>query len=193
MKVGLTGGIGCGKSTVVAFFREAGWQTIQTDVMVRDLLGGDNEVQSALRRRWGAKIFAEDGRVDRRKIAERVFSDEAELQWLESLLHPMVRKLWQGELAAAPEANWLVEIPLLFEKRLETAFDLSVCVTSPVDVVEMRMAARAYTGVDLERRRQRQMPLDEKMRRADCVITNAGSLDFLKKQTQSLIQHISDY
>jgi len=191
MKVGLTGGIGCGKSTVVGFFREAGWQTLESDKIVAELLSGDADIQAALRERWGATVFTSGGEVDRRAIATRVFQDEEELRWLEQLLHPRVRESWQGALVAAPDANWLVEIPLIFEKRLETAFDLTVCVASPVDVVEIRMASRAYSGEEVERRRQRQMPLDEKMRRADLVITNAGSLEFLKDQTMRLIAQIS--
>ena len=87
----------------------------------------------------------------------------------------------------APEVHWLVEIPLLFEKRLETEFDLIVCVTSPPDVVESRMVHRGYSGGEIEQRRHRQMPLEEKARRADCVISNAGSLEFLKQQTKRLI------
>jgi dephospho-CoA kinase len=191
MKIGLTGGIGCGKSTVVGFFREAGWRTLESDKIVADLLSGDTDVQAALRERWGDTVFASGGEVDRRAIGNKVFQDEEELRWLEQLLHPRVRESWQGALVAAPDANWLVEIPLIFEKRLETAFDLTVCVSSPPDVVELRMASRAYSGEEVERRRQRQMPLDEKMRRADLVMTNAGSLEFLEDQTMRLIAQIS--
>lgn len=191
MKLGLTGGIGCGKSTVTRIFKEAGWNTAESDKIVADLLAEDKGVQSALRQHWADAVFKDDGQVNRRAIAERVFHDEDELLWLEQLLHPRVRKIWQDAVGADPQGNWLVEIPLLFEKRLETAFDLVVCVASSPDVVEKRMVARGYTGEEVERRRLRQMPLDEKMRRADHVITNAGSLEFLEKQTLRLIEQIS--
>lgn len=191
LKLGLTGGIGCGKSTVTGFFKEAGWHTLESDRIVADLLAGDREVRSALRRRWGDAAFTGDGRVNRRAIAGKVFQDAEELRWLEDLLHPRVRRFWQSALAADPDRNWLVEIPLLLEKRLETAFDFVVCVSSSPDVVENRMAARGYTGEDVERRRLRQMPLDEKVRLADFVITNAGSLEFLEQQTLRLIEQIS--
>lgn len=191
MKLGLTGGIGCGKSTVTRIFKEAGWKTLESDKIVADLLAEDKGVQSALRQHWADAVFKDDGQVNRRAIAERVFHDEDELLWLEQLLHPRVRKIWQDAVGADPRGNWLVEIPLLFEKRLETAFDLVVCVASSPDVVEKRMVARGYTGEEVERRRLRQMPLDEKMRRADHVITNAGSLEFLEKQTLRLIEQIS--
>jgi dephospho-CoA kinase len=191
MKLGLTGGIGCGKSAVTGFFKEAGWQTLESDRIVADLLAGDADVQSALRRHWGDAVFTGDGRVNRRAIAGKVFDDADELRWLEDLLHPRVRRSWQSALSGDPDKNWLVEIPLLFEKRLETAFDFVVCVASPSHVVGNRMAARGYTGEDVERRRRRQMPLEEKTRRADFVITNAGSLEFLEKQTLRLIEQIS--
>jgi len=191
MKVGLTGGIGCGKSTVAGIFKDSGWNTMESDKIVAELLAGDLEVHAALREHWGRAVFSETGQVNRRAVADRVFQDEDELIWLEQLLHPRVRKVWQEAVRAAPGSNWLVEIPLIFEKRLETAFDLVVCIASSPAVVEIRMAARGYTGEEVERRRHRQMPLDEKMRLADHVITNSGSLEFLEHQTTRLIRQIS--
>jgi dephospho-CoA kinase len=190
LKIGLTGGIGCGKSTVVRVFAEAGWRTIESDAVVRELFTRNASVRSALRERWGEAIFTKDGSVDRKAIAGRVFADDTELSWLEELLHPLVGAFWRAALAELPEANWLVEIPLLFEKRLETHFDLTVCVTCPPASVESRMVRRGYAGFEIEQRRKRQMPLDEKARRADCVISNAGSLDFLKQQTARLIAQV---
>jgi len=191
VKVGLTGGIGCGKSTVVGFFREAGWSTLESDQIVREILADDPEVQRALQGRWGESVLLAGGGVNRRSVAERVFSDEVELRWLEELLHPRVRDAWQSAVNAAPDLKWLVEIPLLFEKSLETAFDLTVCIASPPDVVETRMSGRGYTGAEVECRRRRQMPLKDKIRLADHLITNAGSLEFLEHQTKRLIAHIS--
>lgn len=190
MKVGLSGGIGCGKSTVLGFFREAGWRTVDSDAVVRELLARDAEVQAQLRSRWGEAVFA-DGAVDRGAVAKRVFGHEGDLKWLEELLHPLVRKSWLASIDQAPDVNWLVEIPLLFEKRLETRFDLTVCVSSPPDVVADRMVVRAYTEAQIEQRRKQQMPLEEKIERADYLISNAGSLEFLKQQTTRLIEQIT--
>ena len=190
MKVGLSGGIACGKSTVLGFFREVGWQTVDSDAVVRELLATDDEVKAQLRSRWGEAVFA-DGAVDRAAVAKRVFSHEGDLKWLEELLHPLVRESWLASIAQAPNANWLVEIPLLFEKRLETRFDLTVCVVSPPDVAADRMVARAYTEEQIEQRRKQQMPLEEKMELADYLISNAGSLEFLKQQTTRLIEQIT--
>ena len=190
MKVGLSGGIGCGKSTVIGFFREAGWRTVDSDAVVRELLATDAEVQAQLSSRWGEAVFA-DGAVDRGAVAKRVFGHEGDLKWLEELLHPLVRESWLASIDQAPDSNWLVEIPLLFEKRLETRFDLTVCVFSPPDVVADRMVARAYTEAQIEQRRKQQMPLEEKIERADYLISNAGSLEFLKQQTTRLIEQIT--
>ena len=190
MKVGLSGGIGCGKSTVLEFFREAGWRTVDSDAVVRELLATDAEVQAQLRSRWGEAVFT-DGAVDRGTVAKRVFGHEGDLKWLEELLHPLVRESWLASIDQAPDVNWLVEIPLLFEKRLETRFDLTVCVFSPPDVVADRMVARAYTEAQIEQRRKQQMPLEEKIERADYLISNAGSLEFLKQQTTRLIEQIT--
>ena len=98
---------------------------------------------------------------------------------------------WLASIAQAPDANWLVEIPLLFEKRLETRFDLTVCVVSPPNVAADRMVARAYTEEQIEQRRKQQMPLEEKIELADYLISNAGSLEFLKQQTTRLIEQIT--
>ncbi len=190
MKVGLSGGIGCGKSTVLGFFREAGWRTVDSDAVVRELLATNAEVQAQLRSRWGEAVFA-DGAVDRGAVAKRVFGYEGDLKWLEELLHPLVRESWLASIDQAPDVNWLVEIPLLFEKRLETRFDLTVCVSSPPDVVADRMVVRAYTEAQIEQRRKQQMPLEEKIERADYLISNAGSLEFLKQQTTRLIDQIT--
>lgn len=176
---------------MVQFFKEAGWQTVEADAVVRELLAGDADVRVALRRRWGGAVFTQDGGVDRKALAKQVFGDREALKWLESLLHPRVRAHWEGALAADPNAHWLVEIPLLFEKRLETRFNLTVCVASPPDVVESRMLVRAYTGAEIAQRRERQMPLEEKVKRADRLISNAGSLDFLKRQTTRLIGQLT--
>ena len=192
MKIGLSGGIACGKSTVLGFFREAGWQTVDSDAVVRELLAKDAEVKAQLRTRWGETVFI-DGAVDHTAVAKRVFGNEGDLKWLEELLHPLVRERWLASIAQAPNANWLVEIPLLFEKRLETRFDLTVCVVSPPDVAADRMVARAYTEEQIEQRRKQQMPLEEKMELADYLISNAGSLEFLKQQTTRLIKQITTH
>ena len=188
MKLGLTGGIGCGKSTVAALFKEVGWQTIDSDSIVRELLTEDQDVQDQIREHWGDKVFTQDDLIDRKAVAALVFSDKSELKWLENLIHPVVQERWKSSLEGAPELAWLVEIPLLFEKRLENNFDLTVCVYSLKDISEARMINRGYTKSEILQRRKQQMPIDEKVERADHVISNTGSFEFLKLQIKKLIE-----
>lgn len=171
-------------------FAEDGWSTLQADAIVRDLLEQDAAVQSALRERWGAAVFQLDGTVDRKAVAERVFKNTTELDWLESQLHPKVRNVWETALAGTPDEYWLVEIPLLFEKKLETKFDLTICVESSPKIAEKRLLLKGYSLTEIGRRRRRQMLLEEKIRRSDHVISNSGSLDFLRLQTQQLSNQI---
>lgn len=186
-RIGLTGGIGCGKSSVACFFAEAGWAVLSADALVQDLLASNEAVIEAVRERWGGAVFNVEGRVDRSAVAETVFAEPGELEWLEALLHPRVREQWLAAMQGDPGSNWVIEIPLLFEKRLEKEFDFSVCVTCPEAIVIARMALRGFSKVAIEQRSKRQMALSEKMGRADYVITNAGSLEFLKEQTLGLI------
>lgn len=188
MNIGLTGGIGCGKSTVVGFFREAGWATMETDAVVRELFQSDAGLRDDLRARWGASVFCSEGGIDRAAIAEKVFRNQPELRWLESRLHPLVREHWEWMLTNEVDRNCLVEIPLLFEKRLEKRFDLTVCVACPRHLVEERMVERGYSKGAVAQRIEQQMPLEEKIELADRLIANAGSLEFLKQQTMRLIE-----
>ena len=188
MKIGLTGGIGSGKSTVAALFKDAGWQIIDTDFIVRELLAQASFVQAHIHEHWGDKVFTQDALIDRKAVAAIVFSDKLELKWLENLIHPIVQERWKSSLEGVPELDWLVEIPLLFEKRLETYFDLTVCVHSVLNIAEARMDIRGYTKSEILQRREQQMPIDEKVERADYVISNSGSFDFLKIQIKKLIE-----
>ena len=188
MKLGLTGGIACGKSTVAALFNEAGWQTIDSDSIVRELLAEDLYVQAQIREHWGDKVFTKDALIDRKAVAALVFSNKSELNWLENLIHPIVQERWKNSLEGAPQLAWLVEIPLLFEKRLETYFDLTVCVYSSPNIAEARMVNRGYTQSEILQRREQQMPINEKVERADYVISNSGSFDFLKLQIKKFIE-----
>ena len=191
MNIGLTGGIGCGKSTVVRLFAESGWNTLETDRVVAALLQKDKSVREQLRGRWGGAVFkGQGGDVDRKAIARIVFSDAEELNWLEQVLHPEVRRVWTQALEADPRSDWLVEIPLLFEKSLESHFDLVVCIASSDAVSDCRLAERGYGKAEINRRRNRQMSLEKKILYANHVLFNSGSMDFLKRQTQRLIKQL---
>lgn len=186
-QLGLTGGMGCGKSTVAALFEEHGYRTILTDNIVRELLATHAPVRDALEQRWGRAVFHEDGQINRAALAERVFGDPEHLQWLETLLHPHVREHWQNMLKSHSHENWIVEIPLLFEKSLEKHFDKTICVTCSMQTIMARLEQKGFTPDQIKQRMARQLPLEEKEHRADFVLSNDGTLDFLRQQVTALI------
>lgn len=190
MHLGLTGGIGCGKSLVLRLWEEAGARCLDTDRLVRDLLEHDEPTRAALRATFGRTIFTPDERVDRHALAARVFPEPAALAALEAILHPRVRARWQAALAAAPADWWVVEIPLLFEKRLETHFDFTLCVAASALQQRLRLKARGLSEDQMAARIARQFPLSDKILRADFVLYNNGSVDFARLQVRHLQQQL---
>lgn len=184
MKIGLTGGIGCGKSTAAKFFAENGFRTESADAIVHDLLQNDGETIEAVVALLGQEVEASNGGVDRSRVAKLVFGDKDRLKSLEAILHPRVREVW--ERAAAEGEDCVIEIPLLFEKNLQKNVDQSICVFSdPVLQVE-RLEQRGLSRADSLARMKRQMPLSEKAQLADYVLLNDGSLKFLEMQVRRL-------
>jgi dephospho-CoA kinase len=186
--VGLTGGIGAGKSEALAAFERLGAATLSTDHVAHDLLD-DDQVRAALVDRWGAEI-APGGSVDREKVSEIVFNDRDELAWLESVTHPRVgahvlewRQSLDPDVAVA-----VVEVPLLFEAAMEDAFDATVAVVADDAVRDTRLRERGQGG--LGGREERQLDQAEKERRADHVIRNDASLDELESEVRKVIEDL---
>lgn len=186
MMLGLTGGMGCGKSTAARFFSQTGFRSIDVDTIVHDLLAHNTEVQEAIAERFGPAIGGGDGAVDRRALGARVFSDPEALQWLEQLLHPRVGRLWREEVARDRESDWVVQIPLLFEKKLEESFNFTVCVGASSLVQHRRLQQRGLSDEEITRRLSRQLPLEDKTARSDFFLSNDGSLSFLRSQVVHL-------
>ena len=187
MILGITGGIGCGKSTAAAWFEHEGFRRLDSDEIVRSQVLTSPVVLTALRDRFGAEILAADGSVDRARLAARVFPVEAELRWLEDLVHPLVFGLWRSALRNEPNADWAIEVPLLFEKRLENWFDFTVCVASAPAQQLARLEQRGLSRALAEPRISKQLPLAQKIEWADYVLWNDGSLEFLQEQISRLI------
>lgn len=191
MKIGLTGGMACGKSTVAASLRQRGYYVLSTDACVRELLAEDPGVIGEVLAAFGPGVVSEIGGIDRAALAAIVFGDRGRLEQLESILHPRVRNWWQGTAEADPARRWVIEIPLLFEKNLESSFDLTVSVIADTETQRRRLRARGLTAEDIQGRLDRQLPLFEKSRRADCVLLNSGSLVFLEEQLDLLEERLT--
>src|SRR5690242_626471 len=115
MVLGITGGLGCGKSTAARAFERRGFRRLDSDQIVREQVLPDPEVVVAIRARFGGTVLRPDGTVDRTALAARVFTDDHERLWLEELIHPRVFAIRKRAIDADPGARWVVEIPLLFE------------------------------------------------------------------------------
>jgi dephospho-CoA kinase len=187
--VGLTGGIGAGKSEALAAFERLGVATLSTDRVAHDLLD-DDEVRAALIERWGEKV-APDGRIDRDLVGEIVFNDPEQLAWLESVTHPRVGAHvldWRRKLGPDVRVA-VVEVPLLFEAAMDDAFDATVAVVAADELRDARLRGRGQGG--LEGREARQLDQDEKARRADHVIRNDASLVELETEVKRVIEQLT--
>ncbi len=186
LMVGLTGGMGCGKSTAAARFAELGFRRLDADQVVRNELLPSREVAEAIRAKLGDAMLAADGSVRRDKVAEKVFKDPASLAWLEDLLHPRLLTRWREVLAGTSGTAFIVEVPLLFEKGLENWFDFTVCVTTDSESQLRRLEQRGIPRDQARQRIAQQLPLARKCELADYVLLNDGSPEFLREQVDAL-------
>jgi dephospho-CoA kinase len=189
--VGLTGGIGAGKSEALKALEELGAATLSTDAVVHELLTG-HELRDALVARLGPDV-APNGSVDRSKVAELAFADEDEREWLEGLLWPRVGErvmAWRAEVEAAdpPPPAAVVEVPLLFEAGMDEQFDHTLAVVADEGVREQRASARGHAA--LESRTGRQLTQTEKAQRAEFVVRNDGTLNELKEWLSRFLETI---
>ena len=185
--VGLTGGIGAGKSEALRMLGELGAATLSTDAVVHELLGTP-ELRDLVTERLGPEVVR-DGGLDRAAIAERVFGDPEARAWLEGVLWPRVGArvgAWRGELG--DERVAVVEVPLLFESGMEDAFDATIAVIADEEVRETRAAARGHAA--LAERTGRQLTQEEKAQRADFTVRNDGDLGELKQSLSQLLDKL---
>lgn len=192
MVIGLTGGIGCGKSAAAADFAALGFRVQDTDRIVKEEVLPTPDVVAEAVARWGAGVAVgrqSSGEVpdlDRAKVAEIIFRDERERRWWEGVVHPKVGALWRERVAADPRAEWVVEVPLLFEAGLEKGFDFVVCVGANPATQLARAVARGMTQAQAGLRIASQFPLASKLQSAHAVLWNDGSRDFLRAQVSAL-------
>jgi len=185
MVIGLTGGIGCGKSAAAACFAELGFNVVDADQLARQVMESASCV-SQLRARWGDACLGAEGRPNRRWIAAKVFDDPAERAFLEGLTHPEVARLRQAAVLET-KRHHVVEIPLLFEKNLTMGFEFVVCVACSEETRRSRLLEKGLTDEDISHRIASQMPLSEKVKRSDIVFWNDGEPGFLRAQVAALV------
>jgi dephospho-CoA kinase len=188
--VAVTGGIGAGKSEALRAFARHGAAVISSVEIVHDLLRSDEDVRVAVRERFGDDVFGPEGQVDRGRIADIVFADPEQLDWLERLLHPRVVAAylrWRDDLASRPDppAVCVTEVPLLYEVGGDTRFDAVVVISAAPDV---RISRQVRPMQDRERRL---IPDEEKLSRADFAYVNDGSLEELDQFVSGVVEKLS--
>jgi dephospho-CoA kinase len=197
LRVGLTGGIACGKSAVGQMLVAEGAHVLEADKLSHQLMVPGTPVYDEIVQRFGREILNADGEIDRAAVATIVFNDHKRLQELTSILHPAViraQEQWMDDAGRSdPKGIAVVEAALIYEANLAKDFDKIIVVTCKPDDKLQRLARRM--GIDnldaarleLERRSSAQIPDDEKARRADYVIENSGTLRHSQDQVQRLI------
>jgi dephospho-CoA kinase len=180
--IGITGGMGSGKSTAATFFEELGFLKLDSDRIIREDVLLRPEIIAAIRGKFGDGVLDAHGAISRHALARVIFSKDEARVWLEDLLHPQVIQAWQDNITARPEANWVIETPLLYERGLQKWFDFIVCVASSGDLQVSRLELRGVSKDHSRSRIARQLPLAQKIAAADFVLLNDGSREFLKEQ-----------
>jgi dephospho-CoA kinase len=189
--VGLTGGIGAGKSTALAALERLGAAVLSTDQLVHELYRSD-DIRDAVVGRWGDEV-APGGSVDRTAVAERGFGSEDDRRWLEQLLWPRVGErmaAWRADVARRepPPIVAVVEVPLLFEAGMEDGFDVTLAVVAPEEVRAQRAAGRGHASVD--ERGARHLTQDEKSQRATFTVCNDASIADLETRLSAILENL---
>ncbi len=193
MRVGLTGGLASGKSLVAGMLRELGAAVVDADRIARDVLAPGGPAYPDVVREFGPEIVAADGTIDRPRLGARIFADPAARAQLNRLTHPHIRRRMVEEaarLAARPETQAIVfDVPLLLDTTDGREFDLDgIAVVAAPDALRLRRVA-ARDGLSPEEARRRldaQVPLAEKIARADWVIDNGGTPEATRAQVERL-------
>jgi dephospho-CoA kinase len=186
--VGLTGGMGSGKSTALEVLRRLGAEVISSDAVVHELYEG-SQLRDAVVARFGAEV-APGGVVDRAAVARRAFATPEDRAWLEGLVWPLVGArvaAWLEQARAmrpSPPAA-VVEVPLLFEAGLDQLYDATIAVVSDESLRRQRAATRGHASVD--ERAVRQLPQEEKAQRATFVVRNDGSIEDLERELSAVL------
>ncbi len=193
LQVGLTGGIGSGKSTVSAQLAELGADIVDYDVLAREAVEPGTKALRRIADRFGGDVISADGSLDRPALGSVVFADEAARRDLEAITHPAIRDLAAARVAAAsPDAVLVHDHPLLIEMGMAQRCDVVVVVDVPEDVQVARLVAdRGMSEQDARSRLAAQSNRDDRLAAADVVLDNTGTLEELRGAVDALWSELS--
>jgi dephospho-CoA kinase len=194
LKVGLTGNIAAGKSTVAEVWRSLGATVVDADELARRAVDPGTPAFSAIAAEWGEEVVEPDGGLDRAALRRIVFADPAARERLEQIVHPAVAELREElyrEAEARGEAVIVADIPLLFEVGLVDEFDLVVLVDAPEETRLARLVGdRGLDPAEAQKMIAAQMPSELKRARADYVVENAGTVDEVRRRARDVWQEL---
>jgi dephospho-CoA kinase len=188
--LGLTGGVGMGKSAAADLFAHRGVPVIDTDLIARELVDVGQPALEEVRTTFGNAVIAPDGSLLREELAQRVFDDTAARRQLEAILHPRIHARWTqrlDQLRSAGAATTMVVIPLLFETDTQSMFDLTICLACSTATQRQRLRERGWTEAQVRQRNAAQLPIERKMELADRVVWNEGARDVLEAQIDFIL------
>lgn len=191
--VGLTGGIGSGKSTVTGMLERRGAVVLDADAFARDAVRGGTEGFRRVVERFGAEVVGPDGELDRPRLAAIVFNDPEALNDLEAIIHPEVRRMIADGIASHLDTDHVVVLvnPLLIEMGTHRDCDTVVVVSVAPETQVARSVARGMQEDDVRARIAAQLPLEDRARQADVLLDNEGTLDELASQVDELWRRLS--
>ena len=193
MKVGLTGGIGAGKSTVADLFSQKGAVVIRSDELARQVIEPQTPGFQQVIDRFGKDFINSEGYIDRAKLAQVVFHDDAALKDLENIVHPLVRSKTNQIIDQHTSETIIVnEIPLLLEKKMESLFDFLVIVISSEKNRLERLSHRGLTTEQASARMAKQVSDDERKAAADFLIVNDGNIEQLQADVEKIWQTLQE-
>lgn len=195
MKVlGLTGGIGMGKSTSAQLLRARGVPVVDTDDLARQIVEPGQPALAEVLAAFGPQFAGPDGQLRRDELARRVFTDPAARRQLEDILHPRIRALWHAQVEtwrAEGRPLAVVVIPLLFETKAEVELDATICIACSAATQQQRLRARDWSPEQIEQRLQAQWPVETKMARADYVVWTEADLDLHAAQIERILRRLA--
>ncbi len=192
--IGLTGGIGCGKSEAAAYLKSLGAVHVDADAISRELTVNDPEVLNLIREQFGDEVFSPDGTLNRAALAGIVFESEPYRRALEKILHPRIQSRAWSEIEQAGESGARVvvlDVPLLFETGMDVLCDETWSVTASEETQLARVMARGLTLEQAQARIRSQMPADERNARAARVINTDRSIERTRAELNGLYQQIA--
>ncbi len=193
MKVGLTGGIGAGKSTVADLFSQKGAVVIRSDELARQVIEPQTPGFEQVVARFGKEFVNSEGYIDRTKLAQVVFHDDAALKDLENIIHPLVRNKTNQIIEQQTAETIIVnEIPLLLEKKMESLFDFLVIVISSEKNRLERLTQRGLKKDQVIARMAKQVSDEDRKAAADFLIVNDGNLDQLEADVEKIWQTLQE-